>query len=166
MLTRTALICLALASPAAADLKMQFSEGAPKDRFTLTNIGGCALPAMTVTLDLGAAPAGLIFDTTASGAGVEVFQPFELVAGAELLSTTPAVVDGDAAIVLPLRGLAAGESLAFTIDVDDTGGAREITVSGSEIAGARILAKIGTQTIAADFTDRAIATLKTDACTS
>lgn len=166
MLTRTALLCLVLASPAAADLSMQFREGAPKDRFTLTNTGDCALSAMTVTLDLGAAPAGLIFDTTASGAGVEVFQPFELVAGAELLRKTPAVLDGDAAIVLPLRGLAAGESVAFTIDVDDTGGAREITVNGSEIAGARLVAEIGGQTLSAPFTEDAVATVKTYSCTS
>lgn len=166
MLLRTVLIGLLLASPAAADLTVRFDEGAPKDRFTLTNTGDCALPAMNVTLDLGAAPVGLIFDVTASGAGVEVFQPFELVAGADRLSETPRVLDGDASIMLPLTGLAVGQSVAFTIDVDDTGGAREITVSGSEIEGAEVIARLGSQSMTGTFTDRATALVKTFTCTS
>ncbi len=94
---------LALAAPVAADLRVTFDEGAPKDRFTLTNAGGCVMPAGVVTLNLATAPAGLIFDVTAQGAGVEVFQPFELVAGASLLEDTPVVTDGDAAIRGPAR---------------------------------------------------------------
>jgi len=166
MFTRTALISLLFASPAAADLTMTFSEGAPKDRFTLRNDGDCTLPALTVTLNIGTAPSGLIFDTTASGAGVQVFQPFELISGAEMLSDTPDVFDGDTAIALPLSGLAAGQSVAFTIDVDDTGGAREITVSGSEIAGASVTALIGGQKRSGVFTDRAVASIEMDACLS
>ncbi len=166
MLIRATLLSLALATPAAADLTMRFSEGAPKDRFTLTNSGACALPAMTVTLDLGTAPAGLIFDVTASGAGVEVFQPFELVAGADLLREVPVILDGDASITLPLRGLGVGQSVAFTIDVDDTGGGREITVNGSEIEGASLRAELEGETQTGTFTDAALATVKTAACTS
>ena len=166
MLIRATLLSLALATPAAADLTMRFSEGAPKDRFTLTNNGACALPVMTVTLDLGTAPAGLIFDVTASGAGVEVFQPFELVAGADLLREVPVILDGDASITLPLRGLGAGQSVAFTIDVDDTGGGREITVNGSEIAGASLRAEIEGKTQTGTFTTNAVATVSTAACTS
>jgi hypothetical protein len=166
MLIRAGLLSCVLATPAAADLTMRFSEGAPKDRFTLTNTGDCALPALVVTLDIGTAAAGLIFDTTASGAGVDVFQPFELVNGADVLSGTPEVTDGDTAISLPLRGLAAGQTVAFTIDVDDTGGGREITVSGSEISGASLRAMIGSEALTGTFTDQALATLKTGACLS
>ncbi|MEM6941409.1 MAG: aggregation factor core [Pseudomonadota bacterium] len=145
---------------------MRFTEGAPKDRFTLTNTGGCDLPAMTVTLDIGASPAGLIFDVTAQGAGVEVFQPFELVAGAALLREMPKVTDGDAAIVLALHALAPGQGVAFTIDVDDTGGAREITVNGSEIAGAEVSATLAGKTRLARFTDQGTALLPTPPCVS
>jgi len=130
-----ALVC---ATSAHADLAVRFSEGAPKDRFSLTNTADCALGPAQITVDLGTAPAGLIFDVSASGAGVEVFQPFEVVSGAQNLATLPKVTDGDTAVTLNLKGLAAGETVAFTIDIDDTGGGREITVSGSEIAGASV----------------------------
>lgn len=154
------------ATAAAADLTVRFEEGAPKDRFTLTNTGDCALPAMVVTLDLGTAPAGLIFDVTGAGAGVQVFQPFEVVSGGDALIEAPQVRDGDSAVTLRLKGLAAGADVAFTVDVDDTGGGREITVSGSEIAGASVRMAMGgvMQSGVMDATARA--TVPMGACTS
>lgn len=125
-----------MAAQALADIRVQFDEGAPKDRFTITRVGECALGATVVVLDLSKSPSGLIFDVSGSGQGVEVFQPFELVAGADNLTSQPTVRDGDQAIRLPLASLEQGDSVAFTIDVDDTGGGREITVSDSEIEGA------------------------------
>lgn len=166
MFKHAALIFALSATAAAADLRMEFREGAPKDRFTLTNTGDCALPAMQVTLDLGTAPAGLIFDVTGAGAGVEVFQPFELVSGAEYLANQPAVVDGDAAIRLDVTGLGPDQAIAFTIDVDDTGGGREITVSGSEIAGAEFRTSLQGQTMAGTFGSDANATIALASCTS
>jgi hypothetical protein len=153
------------ASPALADLTMTFREGAPKARFTLTNTGDCPVPAIKVTLDLGTAPAGLIFDVSGSGAGVQVFQPFELVAGAEHLRTLPEVQDGDSAIAFDLTGLGKGQQLIFTIDVDDTGGGREITVNGSEISGASLRAAFGTQVITGIFDERAQAVIPQAPCT-
>ncbi len=160
------LVCALLAGPALADLETRFIEGAPKDRFVLTNVGECALPAVVITADLATAPAGLIFDVTASGAGVEVFQPFDVVAGAEVLNGLPAVLDGDAAITLDLKGLATGQSVSFTIDVDDTGGGREITVSNAEIAGATVTAAIGTTTAAGTFGETSTAVVPLPACLS
>lgn len=125
-----------LAVPAHANLTVDFDEGAPKDRFTFTNTSSCALKDTTVTLDLSGSKSGLIFDVTNAGAGVEVFQPLELVAGKKSLASIPKVKDGDNKITFSVASLAAGEKLAFTIDVDDTMGGREITVSGSEIQGA------------------------------
>lgn len=136
MIVRTALTLATLAGPAAADLTVSFVDSAPKDIFEVTYTGTCPLPAETLRIDIGTAPAGLIFDTTASGAGVQVFQPFELVTGAALLAETPVIVDGDTVITLPLRGLTTGDIIRFTIDVDDTTSTRQITVSGSEMAGA------------------------------
>ncbi len=166
MLRLTSLILALTATSALADLSVRFDEGAPKDRFTLTNRGACTLPGFTVTLDLGSAPAGLIFDVTGRGAGVQVFQPFDLVEGAGLLSETPSVLDGDSAIELRLIGLDVGESVAFTIDVDDTGGGSQTIVSGSEIAGAEVRVGFAGQTLRGVFTDAARATVGLAACTS
>lgn len=154
------------ATAAQADLAVRFSEGAPKDRFTLTNTGDCALPAGKVTVDLGTAPAGLIFDVTAAGAGVEVFQPFDVVAGSDALRGLPKVLDGDSAVTLDIKGLAKGQSIAFTIDVDDTGGGREITVNGSEIAGASIKAAFDGAKTMGTFDSSATANAPTAPCQS
>jgi hypothetical protein len=162
---KTTFTCLILsAGVAQADLAVRFDEGAPKDRFTLTNTGTCALPAFDVTLDLGSAPSGLIFDVTGNGAGVQVFQPLALVTGQDTLRSTPKVRDGDNAITFNFKGLNAEQMLAFTIDVDDTSGGREITVDGSEIAGARVVATIDGQTLVGTFDDTARAIVKIDGC--
>lgn len=166
MFKPTFLLLALTAATAQADVAVSFQEGAPKDRFTLTNTGDCALPALRATLDIGAAPAGLIFDTTSRGAGVQVFQPFELVKGASLLRKTPVVGDGDTAIDFDLKGMAPNASLAFTIDVDDTGGGREITVSGSEMQGAAVSITIGTKVHSARFDDTARAVITTPDCLS
>ncbi|MEM6304506.1 MAG: aggregation factor core [Pseudomonadota bacterium] len=161
------LAALVLSAPIAhADITARFIEGAPKDRFELVNDSACALPPGVLTIDIGTAPAGLIFDVTASGAGVEVFQPFELVAGGDSLSALPRVADGDQAIALPIAGLAPGARIAFTIDVDDTGGGREITVSGSEMAGASVRATLDGATYSAAFNETARARLDLPACGS
>lgn len=123
---------------AFADMAISFDEGAPKDRFTFANTGACTIEAAKVTLDLSGSKSGLIFDVTGNGAGVEVFQPLEIVSGENALQSVPKVKDGDNQITLDIRQLEAGQSIAFTIDVDDTMGGREITVSGSEIAGTRV----------------------------
>ncbi|MFL4469083.1 aggregation factor core [Tateyamaria armeniaca] len=127
-----------VASPAlAADLTVTFRDGAPRDRFTLSYDGSCAAPAMQVDIDLGTAPAGLIFDITGAGAGVEVFQPLEWVVGT---ARTSALSDGDTVVSLELDTLAPGETLAFTVDIDDTTSTRQITVDGSEMKGATLRA--------------------------
>ncbi|MEO0664212.1 MAG: hypothetical protein AAFY97_00590 [Pseudomonadota bacterium] len=130
-----------LATPVSADITARFIEGAPKDRFVLENTGACAEGPLDVTIDLAPAPAGLIFDTTSAGAGVEVFQPFEVVAGADVLTDAIIPTDGDQAVRLNLTGLAPGARFAFTVDVDDTGTASElgqIRVSDSEMSGAEL----------------------------
>lgn len=131
--------CLfALASAARADATVRFIEGAPKDRFEISSDSECLNGPLTVSINLEGSAGGLIFDTTSKGAGVEVFHPFELTAGTAFVKQAPAVMDGDTALSLRLSELPKGQVVAFTLDVDDTGGAREITVSGAEIAGARV----------------------------
>ena len=121
-----------------ADLHVRFIEGAPTDRFEITNQSACAISGSTIMLDLAPSQGALIFDVTAAGAGVEVFQPFEIIAGREALTTLPTIQDGQNAVDLPISTLGSGESIAFTIDVDDTLGAREITVTDAEISGATV----------------------------
>ncbi|KIN61320.1 putative aggregation factor core [Sulfitobacter noctilucae] len=166
MLKLASLMLALTATQLLADITVQFDEGAPKDRFTLTNAGACTLPAVTVTLDIGMAPAGLIFDVTGTGAGVQVFQPFDLVQGAALLGSAPVVRDGDSVIELPLTGLDVGESVAFTIDVDDTGTHRQTVVSGSEMSGAEVRITMAGQQMRGVFGDTATARVPTAACTS
>ena len=148
-LTVAAVLHAGITSPAWANLVVSFDEGAPKDRFTFANTGSCAITNAQVLLDLSTSKSGLIFDVTGKGAGVEVFQPMEITVGAQALLGVPEVKDGDNQISLDIGELKAGQSIAFTIDVDDTAGGREITVSGSEIAGARVrLLKDGMSTTA------------------
>ena len=133
------LSCLfALASVARADTTVSFIEGAPKDRFEISSDSECLNGPLTASIDLKGSAGGLIFDTASKGAGVEVFHPFELTAGTALVNQAPSVMDGDTALSLRLSELPKGQIVAFTLDVDDTGDAREITVSGAEIAGARV----------------------------
>ena len=131
------LACFTLSTPAASQVVAQFVEGAPKDRFVFEVTGGCPLGPARLEIDLTGSNGGLIFDVTASGAGVEVYQPFELVSGAERVIATSEVEDGSQRLSLDVDGIDPGTRIAFTIDVDDTIGAREITVSGAEITGAQ-----------------------------
>lgn len=163
---RSAIALICLTTAAQADIVASFVEGAPKDRFTVANAGACALGPMALRIDLSGSAAGLIFDTTARGAGVEVFQPFDVVSGAaQVLSAAP-VRDGDTTIDLRLSDLSPAAPVALTIDVDDTLGGREITVSGSEIKGATLSVTLNGKTLQAPFGEDGIARLSTPACTS
>lgn len=154
------------ASPAFADIQVDFIEGAPKDRFVISNNGKCDLGASKITIDLAGSAGRLIFDVTDQGEGVEVFQPFELVSGSDALAGLPTVRDGDKAVVLNLKKLAAGNQISFTIDVDDTNGAREITVSNAEIEGASVSHEYGGNSYSGVFSNKSKAILQTAKCES
>ncbi|MEO0328626.1 MAG: aggregation factor core [Pseudomonadota bacterium] len=151
-------------APASADLITKFDEGAPKDRFTFSNASNCALNNAIIRLDLSGSKAGLIFDTTDKGAGVEVFQPLEFVTGTSSLTSLPKVRDGDRIIELKVAELAPQQTIAFTIDVDDTMGGREITVSDSEIQGATVQLLHNAATITTAFNTRSKAVLRLPKC--
>ncbi len=160
-----AVACTAyLATPASADIAFSFSEGAPKDRFTIANSSGCSIGSAMIILDLSTSKAGLIFDVTGKGAGVEVFQPLTLTSGADALRTSPRVKDGDNRIKFDIKQLAAGKNISFTIDVDDTLGSRAITVSGSEIEGAQVSFSQGDTTKTATFGSNARGSIEVDGC--
>jgi hypothetical protein len=152
------------AGPAAADVLVRFDESAPKDRFTIRNESNCQLSNAVLTLNLGASAAGLIFDVTGAGAGVEVFQPLELVSGSEFLEAVPEVKDGDSSVVLPVATLAPGAEIAFTIDVDDTLGTRATMISGAEIAGAMVTLQSAASISKGAFGEDAVARVVQSAC--
>lgn len=152
--------------PALADVNVKFIEGAPKDKFVLTNVGICEHTGLEVTLDLTGSASGLIFDVTESGPGVEVFQPFRIVSGQDLLAVTPRVADGDKSITLSLDKFGKGQSVAFTIDVDDTSGAREITVSNDEIHGATVTIATSTERFSGSFDSNSKAIVSIPGCST
>ncbi len=127
-----------------ANLEAQFIEGAPKDTFIIKNTGRCAITNTTIAINLSPSKGQLIFDTSETGAGVEVYQPFEITAGGDALTSdgqTLSVSDGDQQLALPIQSLASGQTVSFTIDVDDnlTNSIRGKTqVVGSEMQGATI----------------------------
>ena len=136
---------LALAWPARAAIEVSFEEDAPKDRFVITNASECAVEDLHLIIDLGPSAGGLYFDTTGTGAGVQVFQPFEATDGAVRLvqedGAARGVADGESAVRVHVARLAAGARVAFTIDVDDSvvgGQLGQSRVASAEIAGARI----------------------------
>lgn len=167
MKTFTIAICAALiAGPSLADVRVQFLEGAPKDRFIITNAGSCDIGPSEVVIDFANTTSGLIFDVTGDGAGVEVFQPFEVTEGAGLLASMPTISDGDQIATLAINALGAGQQVAFTIDVDDTAGAREITVTDDEMDGAVITLTTDGQSVSSSLGANAETLLTTAACTT
>ncbi|EFL89292.1 hypothetical protein [Ahrensia sp. R2A130] len=139
---------------AVADVEVSFREGAPKDRFEIVNTSKCKLANAELVIDLNGSAGGLIFDVTATGAGVEVFQRFEVVAGNEFLTNEPQVKDGDRSLALSIGTLPAGGKIGFTIDVDDTANSREITVTDSELSGAKVVLRGANGTVEKAFGSR------------
>lgn len=127
--------CLLAAPATAQDFIVQFADGAPKDSITLQN-SGCDLSNAMVMIDLDGSQGGLIFDVEPGGSGVDVYQPVEITSGYGALSP---VRDGDKRLQILVHSLTAGETFGLSADLDDTlGGTREITVNGSEMAGASV----------------------------
>jgi len=141
LLACTTPLLLLVSSISQANIEVSFVDGAPKDRFVLSNTGECAMQNITANIDLSNSTGKLIFDTTATGAGVEVFQPFESSDGNIKLANGNPVQDGETTLSLNIANLKANGSTRFTIDVDDTLKQSElgnIRVSGSEIENATI----------------------------
>ena len=163
---RTGLVCLltAVATAGHAQVGVRFIEGAPKDRFEITNLAACDLVSAQITIDLSGSAAGLIFDTTAQGAGVDVFQPLEIVEGMQAIARHTAVSDGDRSVTFTVPRLPQGGRIAFTVDVDDTLGPRGITVANSEIDGAAVRLDTPGRSLSGRFTGQAEAVVPTPPC--
>lgn len=162
----TTCLFAALSTTAWAEVHVRFYEGAPKDRFEVEYKGKCPVSDVELEIDLGTSAAGLILDTTATGAGVSVYQPLEFVAGQDLLKTMPLAMDGDTTITMSVAILRPGDRIVFTTDVDDTKGTGPTMISGAEITGAMVVLKGGGQTMSAPFDHHAEATVAIDTCST
>lgn len=146
--TLLTLILATLATPLAAELSVKFVESAPKDWFAVTNNSNCKLDSLQMDIDLTDSVGKLIFDTTSTGAGVEVFQPFEIRSGNIELISAGDVKDGDKSLSVLIKHLQPGETASFTIDVDDTLTNSElgmIRVSQSEIRGTKVVLTVNSE---------------------
>ena len=140
---------------ARADIAVRFTEAAPKDRFVVTNGTGCHIAAGSIIIDLGPAPAGLLFDTDPTGPGENVAQPLELARAENATATFAAVPDGATTAEIRLRDFLPGGEIEVTVDVDDSdrSGPRGVQmIDGSEMAGARVTFASGSDTPGADGT--------------
>lgn len=159
--------CFMAGNTAYADVEVTFIESAPKDRFILANTGDCSLKDIKVDLDLSKSVGQLIFDTTASGAGVEVFQPFEVRTGELTLASMNDIKDGDSTLSLRIASIEPSNSVSFTIDVDDTLKQSElgnIRVSGSEITDGSVTLITQKSTSSATFNRYGKAVLSVQGC--
>lgn len=160
-------LLLISASFVHASVTVKFLEGAPKDRFIVTNTGQCSLKAIQVDIDLTNTTGGLIFDTTASGAGVEVFQTFEVTSGDIKLNGKARVNDGDKMLSIFISNIQPRASASFTIDVDDTMASSErgmIIISGTEIEGGVVTVMQGSLTSSGTFNRNSKATVNIASC--
>jgi hypothetical protein len=138
------------AQPASADINVRFVESAPKDRFVIKS-DTCPLSNVDVLIDLSGSAGALIFDVTAAGAGVEVFQPVEI--QTEGVVAAP-VVDGDQQLSFSISELSAGEDVVISADLDDVlaeSALGQIRVAGSELDGAVVQMTIDGQSQTAVF---------------
>jgi len=151
-----------------ADIVVSFVESAPKDRFVVENQGACPFDDLIVEIDLSESAGRLIFDTTASGAGVEVFQPFEVAEGDVQLLSAEVVNDGDRVLTVRIKNLLPESSAVFTIDVDDQLPKSElgmIRVTGSEMENSLVSITFWEEQLStAVFNANSVAVVPSPAC--
>ena len=141
---RLAALAGLIAAPALADLSVSYVDSYP-DIITITNRSGCDLGPFRLVIDLGRSPAGLIFDTSAEGAGFAGHAALEIIGGGEQVLGLGRVTDGDRQLVLDLDFLGAEGSVVLAVDVDDTSPVSllgQTIVAGAEIAGATAEAQL------------------------
>lgn len=134
-------LLLALPTTALADLTVSFEEAAPTDFFIVENESDCELRDFVLRIDLNGTAGGLLFDVTAGGAGLSVYQPFQIAEGRESIRSFGEVSDGDRVATIEFARLEGRDRVVFTGDVDDTlanGPMGQTMIDGSEIAGAGI----------------------------
>ena len=101
-------------------VQVRFVESVPADTFLFTNTGDCDLGRSEVWLDLRPSIAGLVFDVSESGAGLDRFHRLEITEGGEFIHRVSKLKDGSTALHFQLERLPVGGTIAFKADIDDT----------------------------------------------
>lgn len=101
-------------------VQVRFVESAPADTFLFTNTGDCDLGRSEVWLDLRPSIAGLVFDVSDGGAGLDRFHRLEITEGGEFIHRVSKLKDGSTALHFQLERLPVGGTIAFKADIDDT----------------------------------------------
>jgi hypothetical protein len=128
------------------DVTFTFTESAPRDRFEIRNDSSAGQPIQRARLELNGSAGRLFFDTAQGGAGVDVFQPFQVDSGEARLATVPVVKDGSDRIDLAFERFEPSQRFQFSIDVDDRLGDSDMgptRVSGRELEGALLTVVVG-----------------------
>ena len=127
-------------------IALVFTESAPRDMFEIRNGSSTGQRIQRLALDLAPSAGRLVFDTSAGGTGVDVFQPFRAETGLAKLADAPEVKDGADRLELTFARFDAGQRFRFSIDVDDrltTSDMGQTRVSGREMAGAVLTVVLG-----------------------
>ena len=148
-------------APAAADVTVQFVDASP-DRISFMLDGDCETGPATLSLDLTGSRAGLLIDMIGGGS----IRTIEVISGAELVTRAPVAAHGDTAIDLDVMALVPSETVAFTIDLDDTASVRSGLVRDWEIEGVIASITVGASTVSAEMGRNGRAVIPFSACLS
>lgn len=102
------------------DIRVTFSEGAPRDAFLIENKSQSNWELIAVTLDLRSADGGLFFDTTAGGKGSSVYQLYRTEGGSAQLQWVAPLADGATEMTLNFKAFPPGRQFRFSTDLDTT----------------------------------------------
>jgi len=106
---------------------------------------------------------------TGAGAGVEVFQPLDVVDQNPLVLAISEISDGDQTLDIGLDEMTPGAKIRVTFDMDDTltnSSLGQIRVSRSEIEGASAMTNLAIDTPSAQFDAEGVVVIPQPACVS
>ena len=134
-----------------AEILLTYDESAATPHFEISNDSACATGAMEVLIDLESSAAELFFDNRTTGTNLfdAALAPFRIESGADRVSQVDEPDTGSGRIAIRLSDMMPGESVSFSIDVDDQlddGERADALAEGSRIAGAvAVVAKDGSE---------------------
>ena len=144
-----------------AQVSIRYVDAAP-DRFSFTLDGACPLGPATFRIDLTGSRAGLLIDMSGGGSVREL----TVVSGAERVTALPQPQDGATEFEIELSEMVPGETIAVTIDLDDTRSARPTIIRGWEIEGVRAEISAAGASASAEFAASGVAVLPFSPCLS
>ncbi|NNC37411.1 MAG: hypothetical protein EX271_08995 [Acidimicrobiales bacterium] len=110
-------LLLLLASPAVADVEVQF-HAEYNDGFSITNLNGCPLTDVEVEINMTTSVGTLVFDTFPGPPGLNQSQSLRILSGGDFLAQTPAVRDGSQTLILNIKELPSDGMIIVALDTD------------------------------------------------